>query len=404
MQNKIQLYQHQLDLIQRNPSRYGLWFDTGTGKTITGIFLANQNCSSVLVVVPKTNKQDWIDNMNKHCTVDQWRVMTKEEFKKEAPKLRPYDGVIVDEAHYFLGITSQLSKTLMAYFKKHKTEYRWLMTATPYMSTPLNVYVAARLLGHEWNYPYFVNQFFHKIPMGGRIITKPKTGKAVEEELRKLLKAIGDTVEIGEIVTVPEQSFDTVYLPLEDVQEQAIDELDEPVFITRWTKKHQIENGFVYSEQGSEHTKNFPNAKAEWIMHYVEDKDKVAIFCRYKEQIQQYKTLLQYIYPDRNIYELHGDIKDRYSVIHNADADNRCIILIQTECSAGYELPSFSHIIFASLSFSYVSYKQGLGRFLRINRLKENTYTHLVVEGGVDEDVYNCIMQKKDFSVSLYYK
>jgi superfamily II DNA or RNA helicase len=395
-QPRLSLYKHQIDVLDRNPPRYGLFHSTGTGKTITGISLANINCSSVLVVVPKTNKGDWEANMKLHCNVPEWRVITKEEFKREAPTLKAYHGVIIDEGHHFAGIKSQLSKTMMAYLKKHNVIYRWIMTATPYLSTPLNIYTLARLLGHEWNYGYFTNQFFYKINMGGRMITKQKPN--TEKELSKLVRAIGETIDIGELVVLPEQKYKTVYLEMMEPQVKAIMELDEPVFITRWTKKHQIENGFQYHEDG---TRNYVNEKSEWILKEIPKHKKIAIFCRYKEQIAQYKSLIKYMYPDLPVFELHGDIKDRYTVIHEADEAPEAIILIQSECSAGYELPSFAFIIFASLSFSYVSYVQGLGRFLRINKLKENTYVHLVVD-GVDSDIYDCIMRKEDFSISLY--
>lgn len=395
----IQLYKHQADLLDRNPARYGIFHSTGVGKTITGIYLANKNCSSVLVIVPKTNKQDWINNMSTHCLCNEWTVLTKEEFKRDASKLRPYDGVIVDEAHHFFGIKSQMSKALMAYFKKHNTKYRWIMTATPYLSTPLNIYVAGKLLGHEWNYAYFVNQFFYRINMGGRLITKPKPG--MEDELAKLVKAIGETVDMGALVTVPEQTYLTHYLQLMPAQLEAIDALDEPVFISRWTKKHQIENGIAVDVSGDSGTRHLINSKSDWILKNIKDKNKVAIFCRYKEQIAQYKAIISFAYPDRPIFELHGDVKDRYSMIHAAEAAPQAVCIIQSECSAGYELPSFDYIIFASLSFSYVSHRQAQGRFLRINRLKENTFIYLVTE-GVDTDVYNCIMAKQDFSFNLY--
>jgi hypothetical protein len=60
-------------------------------------------------------------------------------------------------------------------------------------------------------------------------------------------------------------------------------------------------------------------------------------------------------------------------------------------------------MVFASLSFSYVDYKQACGRILRINNLQENTYIHLVAE-GVDQDVYNCIQNKQDFTIKIYEK
>ena len=55
-------------------------------------------------------------------------------------------------------------------------------------------------------------------------------------------------------------------------------------------------------------------------------------------------------------------------------------------------------------NFSYKNYKQMKGRFLRANALKKNLFIHMVVDDGVDKDVYNNIMNKQDFSFKLYEK
>jgi hypothetical protein len=45
---------------------------------------------------------------------------------------------------------------------------------------------------------------------------------------------------------------------------------------------------------------------------------------------------------------------------------------------------------------------QAEGRILRANHLKKNLYIDLVVRGGVDEAVMECIKQKKSFDERLY--
>jgi hypothetical protein len=60
--------------------------------------------------------------------------------------------------------------------------------------------------------------------------------------------------------------------------------------------------------------------------------------------------------------------------------------------------------VFASLSYSYLNYTQAVGRFNRINNLKRNLYITLVTSGGTDEAIYDCIQNKQDFYIDLYYK
>jgi hypothetical protein len=57
------------------------------------------------------------------------------------------EDIVVHNCHYFFGIKSQMSKALAYYNKKHSTKYLYLATATPYLSTPMNIYVAGKLLG-----------------------------------------------------------------------------------------------------------------------------------------------------------------------------------------------------------------------------------------------------------------
>jgi predicted helicase len=104
----------------------------------------------------------------------------------------------------------------------------------------------------------------------------------------------------------------------------------------------------------------------------------------------------------KNVYMINGSVKNRDEITQQIEKDDECIVVINAACSEGYELPSIGTIIFASLSFSYKDYKQALGRFLRINKLKKNVYIHLVTAGSVDEGVYNAIMKKQDFDIEIY--
>lgn len=405
------LYPHQQNLVDRNPACHLLAFDRGTGKTITAIALANKNCRTCLVVVPKINREMWkreTEKYGKDCT---YTIITKEEFRRDAIILPPHDGVIVDEAHHFAGEKSQLSKLMYRYLNKHKVKYRWLCTATPYLSTPMNIYVLSRLLGNEIEYWTFRRRFFYEVKMGFKTIPKVKPG--IEAELADIVASIGSTVDLEEAVgmaqaapvaglpelsDIPEQVFETEYFELTDEQKKGIEELDEPTFITRWTKMHCIENGLLYSDGYTEDQK-FECHKTERILEICDQNRKVAVFCRYNAQIRYLEELIAG--SGKKTYVLNGDTKDRDGLITEADSATDAIILIQAQCSAGYELPSFPVIVFASLSFSYVDYVQGVGRFLRINRMKENRYVHLVTN-GVDRDIYDCIMRKQDFSLAIY--
>lgn len=400
-------YSHQEALLQKNPHRWLLAHGTGTGKTHLSINLAIKNkLKTVIVITIKSLKEQWRREIAKRVNplqVGNWKVFTKEEFKKIAHTLGPVDGVIVDEAHYFAGFRntrdmSQLHRALFMYFKKWNTEYRWLLTATPYLSTAMNIFALARLLGHNWNYMAFKNRFFSEVRMGMKFVWVQKAG--IEEELKVLVNILGNTVAMEDVADVPEQKFEVEKFELTESQRHAIDNLSEINQIVRFTKIHEIENGTM-KDDGYAGPKFYDCKKNDRIIEIVRENSKTAIFCRYTAQIEMLRQLLSYTFDP--IFVIQGDVKDRDSVVKAAESAERCVVLINASCSEGYELPSIGTIVFASMSFSLKDYLQCQGRFLRINKLKENRYIHLI-GGDIDQAVYDAMMKKQDFHLEIYAK
>ena len=395
----INLFKHQKQVLLENPPRILLAHSTGTGKTLTGISLAEKNAGTVLVVVPKMLKEKWARDIKAHGKNAVYTIYSKEEFKKYAKILRKFDCVLIDEAHYFAGLKSQLYKSMAWYMKKYDIQFRYLLTATPYLSSPLNILALARLLGYDWNYKAFVNRFFWQIQMGHRVIMKPKPG--IEADIASLVAKIGNIVDMEEIVDVPEQTHVLITFPLSEEQKLAKQEYayTESTHIEQWTTEHQIENGFVYTN-GTDFKMIENTEKIAYLGILIKKHKKLAIFCRYKAQIEMVKYLIQ---ANKPVFELHGDIKNRDEVIRQANESKECVIIIQSACSVGYELPTFDTIVFLSLSFSYTDTTQAMGRFLRINNLHENNFIFLITE-GVDQAVYDSFLGKRDFDWAIYGK
>lgn len=396
------LYGHQKRLIHHNPAKSLLCWDTGTGKTIGAIEWAQHdpNRHKVLIICPKALKANWNREVKSHGRRCDWLVKTKEEFRRDWKKLIPYhDTVIVDEAHYFAGMKSQMSKNLYNYLRSHSVPYRLFLTATPYMSTPWNIYTLARHLGHEWNYIDFRLEFFQEVHMGARVV--PVVRKGIESKIASLVAEIGDVVRLDECADVPDQVFHVEQFDVTRAQQKMIDDIQEINPIVKYTRQHQIENGTLKSD-GYTKDEIFSCDKNDRLIELAEENDKIAIVCRYNLQIEAIHRALKKL--DKPIYIIQGKTKNRDELTREAERADKTIVLINASCSEGYELPSISKIIFASLSFSYKDYKQMLGRFLRINRLKKNAYIHLVTTDGVDKAVYDAIMRKQDFNIEIYAK
>ena len=53
------LYQHQLKVLEKNESRLGIWHETGLGKTVLAIHLAEKNGGTYLIITTKSLKENW---------------------------------------------------------------------------------------------------------------------------------------------------------------------------------------------------------------------------------------------------------------------------------------------------------------------------------------------------------
>jgi hypothetical protein len=396
------LYKHQEEIIRKMPKRILLAHSTGAGKTLSSIELIIKHTSHFLVVTKKDLKAMWVRVLKDRPEKLSFKVVTKEEFSRDWETLGYYAGVIIDESHYFYGTGSAMRKNMLKWLKKNNIPIRICCTATPYLSTPNNVYWAARILGYNWDWIAFQRKFFWQVKMGNRLI--PQVKKGIEPEIARLVALIGDVVDMDEEVDVPEQTHTIEYFALNPLQKKMIAKISMEAVnpLTKFTGIHQAEQGTLKGTEAYTDTM-IPISKDDYILKVAQENKKVAVFCRYNLQIDKIATLLKA--NQKQVFILRGDTPDRDAVVSSIEQSEECVVLINASCSEGYELPSIGTIIYASLSFSFKDLRQSQGRFLRINKLKENKYIYLLTKGGMDEDVYqNVAVKKANFDLAIYCK
>jgi superfamily II DNA or RNA helicase len=415
----MNLYAHQEAIIKDDPKKCGLFLGTGSGKTLTALLLAR---GSTLVICPKTIRQDftWERQWGK-LTNPQIKerslvitVLSKEEFKKAAPSLGHFNTVIVDEAHTCLGVTpntrqrkkqiipkaSQIYEALYGYIERTKPERLYCLSAT-IIKSPMTVFAAGKLLGKHWDFYEFRNAFYTKLPMPGREVYAPKRDAATKDRLAKCVQQLGYVGRLQDYFDVPEQSYKVIHVDLTPAQSARIKDvkMEFPDPIVRVGKMHQIENGVLSGDEFSD-PEVFENAKIDKILEILLEYPKLCIFAKYRAQIAQIEAVLR----QQGIptLTLTGDTKDRGGVIQAANTMPQGVLIVQAQIGAGFELPDYPCMVFASCTYSFVDRVQAEGRILRANHLKKNLYIDLVVRGGVDESVMECIKNKKDFDEKLY--
>jgi len=416
------LYEHQKRIISDDPKKCGLFLGTGSGKTRIALMLSSLQKGSVLVICPKTQKEDgnWEREHNEiiankyGMNTNNLTTISKETFKRDHASLPKFDTVIIDEAHTALGVTpnirwrnkqpipkaSQLFEAIETYLKRTGPERLYLVTATP-IRTPMTVYAAARLLGKNVDFYQWRNNFYTKLPMPGREVFVPRSDTATKEKLATLVKQLGYVGQLSDYFDVPPQTFITKYVELSAKQKLRIKQLslEYPDPIVLIGKRHQVENGVLSGDEYNA-PEYFENEKLDEIETLALQFPKMLIFARYIAQIEQIATFLRS--KGYNVVTLTGNTKDRASVISEAEKSANCILIAQCQISSGWEVPSIPVVVYASMDYSVVNRVQSEGRVLRANHLKKNLYIDLVTKGGVDEAVQKSIKNKKDFNEKLY--
>lgn len=407
------LYKHQLEFLKQNPNKSALVWSCGTGKTRTALEWVKQNYQNYnpyercIIVCPKPLKANWEREVNKSTFKGFYfyKVMSKEEFRRDWKELEQANYIIVDEVHNgFLTphFKSQMSQALRNYIKRHNVPRVLLLSATVYTSSPWNIYQLATLLGYKWDWYKFYHKFFNRVRMGRREVPVAKAG--CEKDLAKIIKNIASVVNIYDVLDVPlQQHCEPEYFALSEAQKTAIKDNYDPLPIVRYTNEHEIENGVLLANEFRKE-QYYETDKEERIISLCEENKKIAIICRYNAQIDAYKESLERS-TKRNVLVIRGDIKDRDKVCQTAELSEEAIVLIQADCAEGYELPSFPLCVFASMSYSYTKWEQICGRFLRMNKPSRTTFLYLLTEGeSVDQGVYDAVKRKEDFKIELFKK
>lgn len=404
----LDLYHHQKELLEKAPLKWLLAWSTGVGKSLAAIKLAETNgISNVLVICPKSLKDQWIEEVAKHSIEKRlWLVLTKEEFKKKHKELQPYKKIIIDELHFLGNYKSGLSKAMLWYVDKHNPKQIYGLTATPYLSTVWNIYTYCLIFGrstkdewYQWKRMYFDDVYMGRrtVPVQKKYIGKEK----IEDHVARMVNKLGNTIKMEDCIDVPDQVFKTEYFDLTKEQLKAIEELKDAEHIVYWTKVHQICGGTLKSDGYTEDL-FLKSEKFERLLELCTISHKKAVVvCRYNNEIEYLRKELS---KHSEVIVINGAVTDKHEKIKLADSLDKCIILVNAACSEGYELPSFPVMIFYSYDFSLKNYIQMIGRIQRINAIKKNIYISLVVKNTVDEDVYKCLLKKKSFDIAIYNK
>ena len=385
------LYDHQSRFLARNPNKAIISHEAGTGKTrIACEWMKVRADKKAIVVCTKATKQKWIDDLVKWEVEHDVLVVTKEEFKSWGYNEKR-DVIVIDECHHFSSplfvarARSQLSEKLYNYIQTQANCHILLMSANVIRSTPWNLHTLAVYAGQYIDWRKYQDRFFELVrrPYLPRPAWQPRKGW--QKEMQKLIPRYCDVAIMSDCTDVPIHQYELVGISLKDDTKQKMRSIEQEEWeaMKVWTEQHRLENG---------------KEKLEYIKELGERNKKIVVVCHYREQLDIYEKELA---KQKQVFVLHGGVKDQSTPIREAQEAEECYLLVQASMGAGFDLDRFSIMVFASMSFKYVDHSQMLGRINSIHNLHRNRYIYLI-GGDKDKAIYDTIKRNEDFDPTKY--
>lgn len=364
-----------------------------------------------------------------------------------------FDVVIIDEAHKLANTTSTRSRTIRSFLKMAKPEYVWLLTGTPVVNQPKDLFNMLVLLDHELtnDYYWFMERYCGaerqlvrgewqrcwqiwskgQLSSYNNLTDRSKeafrnfvdkygkhvmlTGGATNlEELAERIRPIYFRTTKNEIKDIGKKHIHTVHYKMTEDEvyeyqklwgDYVYDKLHEieseeekaKTKKTLYEQKPMLEVG-VYRKYTSE--RMMPRTTA-LVDKFLEEGKKVFIACCYDDEVFG----LQEYYGDKCvIYKGGMSVKDRD---HNVDAfnnDDRIRVFIGNIRAAGVGInlnQSCSTAVFQNMEFTPADFDQMCDRIHRIGSSNDVDVYIQMLDGSVYERTWEIIERKNEIVHSL---
>ena len=150
-------------------------------------------------------------------------------------------------------------------------------------------------------------------------------------------------------------------------------------------KLHQIYSGTVLFEDGSYRV--FDNTKASYIKQRFANK-KLGIFYKFKAEFEALKQVFG--------NSLTNDLNE-------FNTTNKNIALQIVSGSEGISLKEADYLVYYNIDFSSKNYWQSRDRLTTMQR-KTNDVFWIFSENGIEEKIYQNVLQKKNYTLSVFKK
>lgn len=301
------------------------------------------------------------------------------------------NGVLVHNSHYLKNIEAKRTKIILG--KKglyNKCQRRWLMTGTPVLNRPVELYPALRslfpdFLGKYTNFYDYAYKFCagYQGPFGFDC-----TGASNLDQLSQILRPIMlRRLKSGVQKELPFVSYEKIYL----------DPTDKLVSLTE-QERQEFNLKKLISETSSIRRLIGTIKVAAAIKHLndiLEEKDKIVVFIWHKDVAM----LLHDAFKTQSVlYTGAESASQKEKALLRFQKDPEIKLFIGNLQSAGFGVDGLQHVcdccVFVEMSYVPNEIKQAVDRLNRMGQTKSVLAQFLIAENSVDEDVIDSLTEK----------
>lgn len=316
--------------------------------------------------------------------------------------------IIMDEAHKVVTPNTQQTQGLLDV----QPPYRMLMSGTPLMNHPLDLYVPLTYLGVERNSFYKFKRHYANLGEFESVL-----GYKNLDQLQEKLDSVMVRRLKKDIYDLPEKTFSVEYVEMDALQEKlyllardevvaGMDEiLKSPNPLVNMLRMRQATGNTWTLLKHLEDPSPFEGVKSaklerlkDMVAERVANNRKILIFSNWTEvilelerQLQEYRPLL--------IYGGVGDIeRNANEKKFQSNPDYKVLIGNIKVMGTGLTLTAADTAIFMDDPWTWSDYEQASDRIHRIGTTSSVDIISLITSGTIDERIHMIVQSKKELS------
>lgn len=424
------LYDYQKKIVNTalNCGSYGIFSETGTGKTLMALEIA-AHYDNVLILCPlSVIETAWIDDCHKFypdmSIVSVWadsregrrkllwqpshiKVMNYDTFKILRYEISNFgfDCMIVDESSVMKNMNAQITSAIMQMM--FAVPHKFVLSGCPTPNHNSEIFPQMKFVDSEVfgnNYYGFLARYFHQD------MANPHRWYQTDEDKERYFSRLSEKsvfLRKDECLDLPDKVFEVRRFNLSDEQQSAYDSFvsDIRTHINEWSKfeftaklmkLREIASGFIIQKDQS--VVDFLSSKKALLKSVLEEigNQPVVVWCQFTHEIE---TLAA----EFGGAGLTSATQNRDEIIRDFK-DGRINLLFANPKMVGKGLTftNCTYCVYYSLSYSYEDFKQSQDRIHRIGQGSKCTYIVLQAQDTIEERIYSCLQRKGNAVDELY--